>query len=42
MFCFRCEWLSKEGSPGSKIERCELTNWGTLNRLDYKEFAIRF
>ncbi|KAJ6646416.1 Acylphosphatase-2 [Pseudolycoriella hygida] len=36
------EWLSKEGSPGCKIERCELTNWGTLVRLDYKEFSIRF
>ncbi|XP_037927541.1 acylphosphatase-2 [Teleopsis dalmanni] len=36
------QWLSKEGSPGSQIEKCELRYMGTLNRLDYKDFAIRF
>ncbi|XP_030383104.1 acylphosphatase-2 [Scaptodrosophila lebanonensis] len=35
-------WLSSEGSPGCQIERCELRNQGNLNRLDYKDFAIRF
>ncbi|XP_011193559.1 acylphosphatase-2 [Zeugodacus cucurbitae] len=35
-------WLSKEGSPGCQIEKCVLQNTTTLNRLDYKDFAIRF
>ncbi|CAD7085960.1 unnamed protein product [Hermetia illucens] len=36
------EWLSTVGSPGCQIERCELSNWKTLARLDYKDFSIRF
>ncbi|XP_036322145.1 acylphosphatase-2, partial [Rhagoletis pomonella] len=35
-------WLSKEGSPGCKIEKCLLRNSIIHNRLDYKEFEIRF
>ncbi|XP_067622484.1 acylphosphatase-2 isoform X1 [Eurosta solidaginis] len=35
-------WLSKEGSPGCKIEKCVLRNSTTINKLDYKDFAIRF
>lgn len=38
----RIEWLSTVGSPGCQIERCELSNWKTLARLDYKDFSIRF
>ncbi|KAJ8944542.1 hypothetical protein NQ318_009705 [Aromia moschata] len=35
-------WLSNTGSPGSQIERCELTNWQNLTKPDYKGFQIRF
>ncbi|XP_034827232.1 acylphosphatase-2 [Maniola hyperantus] len=35
-------WLSTEGSPGCKIEKCDLTNWQYLSRLDYNNFSIRF
>lgn len=38
----RVTWLSRQGCPGSKVDRCELTNWVTLNRLDYSGYAIRF
>ncbi|XP_077285180.1 acylphosphatase-2 [Arctopsyche grandis] len=36
------DWLTNTGSPGSKIERCQLTNWETLARLEMKSFSIRF
>ncbi|KAG7306223.1 hypothetical protein JYU34_008826 [Plutella xylostella] len=36
------DWLQTTGSPGCKIERCELTNWQHLARLDYNTFSIRF
>ncbi|XP_075153754.1 acylphosphatase-2 [Haematobia irritans] len=36
------DWLSSTGSPGCQIEKCDLRNMGTLNRLDYKSFDIRF
>ncbi|OWR50659.1 hypothetical protein KGM_202798 [Danaus plexippus plexippus] len=36
------DWLSKTGSPGCKIQRCDLTNWQYLSRLDYNNFSIRF
>ncbi|XP_063822802.1 acylphosphatase-1 [Ostrinia nubilalis] len=36
------EWLKTTGSPGCKIEKCELTNWEYLARLDYTDFGIRF
>ncbi|CAG9798726.1 unnamed protein product [Chironomus riparius] len=36
------EWLRHIGCPGSKIEKCEFENWNTINRVDYKDFEIRF
>lgn len=36
------EWLSKTGSPGCKIDKAEFTNWGTLSRFAFTDFAIRF
>lgn len=38
----RINWLAHVGSPGCQIEKCELTNMGSLNRYDYKDFSIRF
>ncbi|GLV32535.1 fuseless [Carabus blaptoides fortunei] len=35
-------WLSKTGSPGSKIDHCELTNWENLARPEFRGFSIRF
>ncbi|CAG9864288.1 unnamed protein product [Phyllotreta striolata] len=35
-------WLSNTGSPGSTIERCDLSNWQNLARPDYQGFQIRF
>ncbi|XP_022203227.1 acylphosphatase-2 [Nilaparvata lugens] len=35
-------WLTRVGSPGSKIERCELTNFEYLARQEFKNFSIRF
>ncbi|CAH1101316.1 unnamed protein product [Psylliodes chrysocephalus] len=35
-------WLSNTGSPGCQIERCDLSNWQTLAKPDYKGFQIRF
>ncbi|XP_057668903.1 acylphosphatase-2 [Diorhabda carinulata] len=35
-------WLTNAGSPGSQIEKCELSNWQNLARPDYKGFQIRF
>ncbi|XP_067009446.2 acylphosphatase-2 [Anabrus simplex] len=36
------QWLSKSGSPGCKIDRCEFRNWEFLARQDFKGFSIRF
>ncbi|CAK1600662.1 unnamed protein product [Parnassius mnemosyne] len=36
------DWLTNTGSPGCKIERCELSNWVYLTRFDYNDFSIRF
>ncbi|XP_045447208.1 acylphosphatase-2 [Melitaea cinxia] len=36
------DWLSTKGSPGCKIEKCDLRNWQYLSRLDYNNFGIRF
>lgn len=41
-FVFRLDWLSKTGSPGCKIERCELGNWEFLSRQEFRNFSIRF
>ncbi|XP_017781770.1 PREDICTED: acylphosphatase-2 [Nicrophorus vespilloides] len=35
-------WLSNKGSPGSKIDRCELKNWANLAKPEFKGFSIRF
>ncbi|BES87235.1 unnamed protein product [Nesidiocoris tenuis] len=35
-------WLSRAGSPGSKIERCELRDFEYLARQDFRGFSIRF
>jgi len=35
-------WLSNEGSPGSKIERCDLMNFEYLARKEFNGFSIRF
>ncbi|KAL1463510.1 hypothetical protein WDU94_015256 [Cyamophila willieti] len=35
-------WLSKEGSPGCVIERCDLNNFEYLARQEFKGFTIRF
>ncbi|EDW85262.1 uncharacterized protein Dwil_GK18433 [Drosophila willistoni] len=35
-------WISSEGPPGCQIDRCDLRCQSNLNRLDYKDFAIRF
>ncbi|KAK8404550.1 hypothetical protein O3P69_007660 [Scylla paramamosain] len=36
------KWLSEEGSPGSEIERCQLTNQQAIIRPDYNKFFLRF
>uniref|UniRef100_A0A1B6EBW3 acylphosphatase n=1 Tax=Clastoptera arizonana TaxID=38151 RepID=A0A1B6EBW3_9HEMI len=35
-------WLSKTGSPGCHIERCDLSNFEYLARQDFRGFSIRF
>ncbi|XP_014273317.1 acylphosphatase-2 [Halyomorpha halys] len=35
-------WLSRTGSPGCKIERCELRDFEYLARQDFRGFSIRF
>jgi len=35
-------WLSKEGSPGCHIDRCQLSNLEYLVKREFKNFAIRF
>ncbi|XP_076251633.1 acylphosphatase-2-like [Rhynchophorus ferrugineus] len=35
-------WLSNTGSPGCKVERCDLMNWQMLAKPDYTNFSIRF
>ncbi|XP_075224776.1 acylphosphatase-2 [Lycorma delicatula] len=35
-------WLTRVGSPGCKIERCELTNFEYLARQEFRSFSIRF
>ncbi|KAE8751916.1 hypothetical protein FOCC_FOCC001393 [Frankliniella occidentalis] len=35
-------WLSKTGSPGCRIERCDLSNLEYLRRLEFRGFTIRF
>ncbi|XP_035221557.1 acylphosphatase-2-like isoform X2 [Stegodyphus dumicola] len=35
-------WLQHQGSPGSRIEHCELRNWQILDKYDYRHFNVRF
>ncbi|XP_046664325.1 acylphosphatase-2 [Homalodisca vitripennis] len=35
-------WLSKTGSPGCVIERCDLSNFEYLARQEFRGFSIRF
>lgn len=34
-------WLSKVGSPSSRIDRAAFTNEKTISKLDYTNFSIR-
>ena len=34
-------WLSKVGSPSSKIDKCEFTNEKDINQLEFAKFEIR-
>jgi len=36
------QWLAREGSPGSKIERCELRNWEFTVVQTFRNFSVRF
>jgi len=36
----RKTWLSNIGSPKSKIERCEFTEGGAVERLGYSDFTV--
>ncbi|KAK9507998.1 hypothetical protein O3M35_007752 [Rhynocoris fuscipes] len=36
------QWLSQTGSPGCRIERCELRDFEYLARQDFRGFSIRF
>jgi acylphosphatase len=36
------EWMTKTGSPGCSIERCETRNWEVIMRPDFRNFSIRF
>ncbi|CAH0702238.1 unnamed protein product [Spodoptera exigua] len=36
------DWLSTTGSPGCKIEKCDLTNWEYVAKIAYTDFTIRF
>ncbi|KAH9644118.1 hypothetical protein HF086_015448 [Spodoptera exigua] len=38
----RIDWLSTTGSPGCKIEKCDLTNWEYVAKIAYTDFTIRF
>ncbi|CAG0912587.1 unnamed protein product [Notodromas monacha] len=35
-------WLSKQGSPGCRIDQCELRNWELVVKPDFRNFSIRF
>ncbi|GFS44071.1 acylphosphatase-2 [Nephila pilipes] len=35
-------WLQHQGSPGSRIEHCELRNWRIVEKCDYRNFSVRF
>ncbi|XP_053746669.1 acylphosphatase-2 isoform X2 [Panthera pardus] len=35
-------WLSKVGSPSSRIDRTNFSNEKTISQLDYSNFSIRY
>ncbi|XP_054557418.1 acylphosphatase-2 isoform X1 [Talpa occidentalis] len=35
-------WLSKVGSPSSRIDRADFSNEKTISKLDYSNFSIRY
>ncbi|KAM4867976.1 acylphosphatase-2 isoform 1-T1 [Thomomys bottae] len=35
-------WLSKVGSPSSRIDRAEFANEKTISKLEYSNFSIRY
>ncbi|XP_049979848.1 acylphosphatase-2 isoform X1 [Alexandromys fortis] len=35
-------WLSKVGSPSSRIDRADFTNEKTISKLDYSNFSIHY
>ncbi|XP_070334473.1 acylphosphatase-2 isoform X3 [Odocoileus virginianus] len=39
---FRKSWLSKIGSPSSRIDRTNFSNEKTISKLEYSNFSIRY
>ncbi|XP_070235681.1 acylphosphatase-2 isoform X5 [Bos mutus] len=39
---FRKSWLSKVGSPSSRIDRTNFSNEKTISKLEYSSFNIRY
>ncbi|ERE88174.1 acylphosphatase-2-like protein [Cricetulus griseus] len=39
---FRKAWLSKVGSPSSRIDRTDFSNEKTISKLEYSNFSIRY
>lgn len=35
-------WLRLQGSPGSRIDHTDFSNWKIIERRDYKTFSMRF
>uniref|UniRef100_A0A8I5ZKZ2 Acylphosphatase-2 n=1 Tax=Rattus norvegicus TaxID=10116 RepID=A0A8I5ZKZ2_RAT len=35
-------WLSKVGSPSSRIDRADFSNEKTISKLEYSNFSIRY
>jgi len=36
------QWLSRTGSPGSKIDHTDIRNWEYLSKPEFRNFSIRF
>ncbi|OXA59220.1 acylphosphatase-2 [Folsomia candida] len=36
------EWMVTEGSPGSRVEKLDLSKWEFTAMQDFKNFSIRF
>ncbi|XP_011805970.1 PREDICTED: acylphosphatase-2 isoform X1 [Colobus angolensis palliatus] len=39
---YRKSWLSKVGSPSSRIDRTNFSNEKTISKLEYSNFSIRY